>query len=245
MLIYFLCPSGPFQSWLVTHTPWWQFHCMIHLVERLLDTLLTKVHKHLQTRTASVLSRRSGTRTLMCALRSLSAAISTVICDVPKKAQMILDCVNGKGKTVKRIVVMGVFEADLVTRAQKCGIEIISLKEFEVRLFIWGALKAQWDQFVSMKISVTWQCYTAHFVLFFQALGKAHRKQPVVSSTRTCHLICKFHNRKLLKFTHLFSFNSSLVIWGRGSLSYSVLGLSLLIQASCARLYIHDLFTGP
>lgn len=81
------------------------------------------------------LSRRSGTRTPTCALRSVSAAISTVICDVPKKAQLILDCVNGKGKTVKRIVVMEVFETDLVTRAQTCGIEIISLKEFEVRLF--------------------------------------------------------------------------------------------------------------
>lgn len=112
---------------------------MIHLVERLLDTLLTKVHKKppdTNRTPASVLSRRSGTRTLTCALRSVSAAISTVICDVPKKAQLILDCVNGKGKTVKRIVVLEVFETDLVTRAQKCGIEIIGLKEFEVRLFI-------------------------------------------------------------------------------------------------------------
>lgn len=227
MLNYFLCPSGPFQSWLVTHIPWWQFHCMIHLVERLLDTLLTKVHKSLRTRTA--LQRRSGTKTLTCALRSVSAAISTVICDVPKKAQSILDCVNGKGKTVKRIVVMEVFETDLVTRAQECGIEIISLKELEVRLFIRGAVNAQWDQFVSMKISMTWQSFTAHFVLFSRHWGKPTTSNQWWVVPEHVAWPVDFHNRKRLnpyKFTHLFSFNSSLVIRGRGSSVYNVLGLS-------------------
>lgn len=56
-----------------------------------------------------------------------------MICDVPDKARLILDCVSGKGKTVKRIVLMEAFEADLVTRGQECGVEILSLKDFEVR----------------------------------------------------------------------------------------------------------------
>uniref|UniRef100_A0A7N8X7Q9 Arachidonate--CoA ligase n=1 Tax=Mastacembelus armatus TaxID=205130 RepID=A0A7N8X7Q9_9TELE len=62
------------------------------------------------------------------------ATISTVICDVPDKARMILDCVSGKGRTVKTIVLMEAFDSELVTRAKECGIEILSLTEFEVRL---------------------------------------------------------------------------------------------------------------
>uniref|UniRef100_A0A3P8UX74 Long-chain-fatty-acid--CoA ligase n=1 Tax=Cynoglossus semilaevis TaxID=244447 RepID=A0A3P8UX74_CYNSE len=59
------------------------------------------------------------------------AVISTVICDVPDKAQIILDCVNGKGQSVKTIVIMEDFHSDLVTRGKDCGVEILSLKDFE------------------------------------------------------------------------------------------------------------------
>uniref|UniRef100_A0A7N6AAM8 Long-chain-fatty-acid--CoA ligase n=1 Tax=Anabas testudineus TaxID=64144 RepID=A0A7N6AAM8_ANATE len=53
------------------------------------------------------------------------AAISTVICDVPEKAWLILGCVSGLGRTVKTIVLMEAFGNDLVTRGQECGIEIL------------------------------------------------------------------------------------------------------------------------
>uniref|UniRef100_A0A8C2X7Q5 Arachidonate--CoA ligase n=1 Tax=Cyclopterus lumpus TaxID=8103 RepID=A0A8C2X7Q5_CYCLU len=53
------------------------------------------------------------------------AAISTVICDVPEKAKMILDCVDGKGRTVKTIVLMEPFDSELVTRGQEWGIDIL------------------------------------------------------------------------------------------------------------------------
>uniref|UniRef100_A0A3Q3GH11 Long-chain-fatty-acid--CoA ligase n=1 Tax=Labrus bergylta TaxID=56723 RepID=A0A3Q3GH11_9LABR len=59
------------------------------------------------------------------------ASIATVICDVPDKARMILDCVDGKGRTVKTIVLVEEFDSDLVTRGKESGIEILSLKEFE------------------------------------------------------------------------------------------------------------------
>ncbi|XP_078799589.1 long-chain-fatty-acid--CoA ligase 1-like isoform X2 [Oryzias latipes] len=59
------------------------------------------------------------------------AAISTVICDVPEKARMILDCVKGEGKTVKTIVLMEAFDSELETRGQENGVAIISLKQFE------------------------------------------------------------------------------------------------------------------
>uniref|UniRef100_A0A3P9JP44 Arachidonate--CoA ligase n=1 Tax=Oryzias latipes TaxID=8090 RepID=A0A3P9JP44_ORYLA len=62
------------------------------------------------------------------------AAISTVICDVPEKARMILDCVKGEGKTVKTIVLMEAFDSELETRGQENGVAIISLKQFEVTL---------------------------------------------------------------------------------------------------------------
>lgn len=57
-----------------------------------------------------------------------------MICDVPEKARLILDCVGGKGRTVKTIVLMEAFDSDLVTRGQESGIEILSLKDFEVRI---------------------------------------------------------------------------------------------------------------
>ncbi|XP_068444858.1 long-chain-fatty-acid--CoA ligase 1a isoform X1 [Clinocottus analis] len=59
------------------------------------------------------------------------AAISTVICDIPEKALMIMDCVSEKRQTVKTIVLMEPFDSELVTRGQECGIDILSLKDFE------------------------------------------------------------------------------------------------------------------
>ncbi|XP_030644198.1 long-chain-fatty-acid--CoA ligase 1a [Chanos chanos] len=59
------------------------------------------------------------------------AAISTVICDIADKARMILDCVSGKGATVKTIVLMEAFDSELAERAQKSGIQIISLQDLE------------------------------------------------------------------------------------------------------------------
>ncbi|TWW58678.1 Long-chain-fatty-acid--CoA ligase 1 [Takifugu flavidus] len=59
------------------------------------------------------------------------ATIATVICDVPEKAWMILECINGKGTPVKTIVIIEAFETDLVKRAQECDVEVISFKEFE------------------------------------------------------------------------------------------------------------------
>uniref|UniRef100_A0A668AK69 Long-chain-fatty-acid--CoA ligase n=1 Tax=Myripristis murdjan TaxID=586833 RepID=A0A668AK69_9TELE len=54
-----------------------------------------------------------------------------VICDVPDKVKLILDCVAGRKHTMKMIIVMEAFESDLVTRGKECGIDILSLKEIE------------------------------------------------------------------------------------------------------------------
>uniref|UniRef100_A0A671M7U5 Long-chain-fatty-acid--CoA ligase n=1 Tax=Sinocyclocheilus anshuiensis TaxID=1608454 RepID=A0A671M7U5_9TELE len=60
------------------------------------------------------------------------ACISTVVCDVPEKAKLLLDCVSGRQHTVKTLILIENFAADLVSRAQQCGIDIISLKDAEV-----------------------------------------------------------------------------------------------------------------
>lgn len=64
----------------------------------------------------------------------VSAAIATVICDVPDKARVILDGVSAKGQTVKTIVLMEAFDSDLAARGKELGIEVLHLKDFEVRV---------------------------------------------------------------------------------------------------------------
>lgn len=61
-----------------------------------------------------------------------AACISTVVCDVPEKAKLLLDCVSGRQHTVKTLILIENFDADLVSRAQQCGIDIVSLKDTEV-----------------------------------------------------------------------------------------------------------------
>uniref|UniRef100_A0A673J3N5 Long-chain-fatty-acid--CoA ligase n=1 Tax=Sinocyclocheilus rhinocerous TaxID=307959 RepID=A0A673J3N5_9TELE len=57
--------------------------------------------------------------------------ISTVVCDVPEKAKLLLDCVSGRQHSVKTLILMENFDTDLVSRAQQCGIDIISLRDAE------------------------------------------------------------------------------------------------------------------
>uniref|UniRef100_A0A672LQ22 long-chain-fatty-acid--CoA ligase n=1 Tax=Sinocyclocheilus grahami TaxID=75366 RepID=A0A672LQ22_SINGR len=59
------------------------------------------------------------------------ATISTVICDIPDKARLILDCVSGRKHSITTIVIMGNFDRELTAQAQQKGIEVLSLKELE------------------------------------------------------------------------------------------------------------------
>lgn len=69
-----------------------------------------------------------------------AATISTVLCDVPDKVRLILDCISGREHSVKTLIVIEPFDGDLVAKGKKCGIEILSLKEMEVC----AKLKAGW-----------------------------------------------------------------------------------------------------
>lgn len=63
-----------------------------------------------------------------------SASISTVVCDVPAKARLLLNCVLGRQHTLKTLILMDEFDSELVAEAQQCGVEVISLKDAEVSL---------------------------------------------------------------------------------------------------------------
>ena len=67
------------------------------------------------------------------ALFLLSADISTVICDTPQKALVLIGNVE-KGLTpgLKLVILMDPFEEDLKKRGEKCGVEILSLFDAEV-----------------------------------------------------------------------------------------------------------------
>ncbi len=67
-----------------------------------------------------------------CTCVRYAACISTVVCDVPEKAKLLLDCVSGQQHSVKTLILIENFDADLVSRAQQCGIDIISLRDAEV-----------------------------------------------------------------------------------------------------------------
>ncbi|XP_034078690.1 long-chain-fatty-acid--CoA ligase 1-like isoform X5 [Gymnodraco acuticeps] len=59
------------------------------------------------------------------------ASISTVLCDVAEKVELVLDCVKDRTHSVKTIVLMEAPSADLVSRGQQAGVHIISLQEME------------------------------------------------------------------------------------------------------------------
>ncbi|KAA8589150.1 hypothetical protein FQN60_010495, partial [Etheostoma spectabile] len=59
------------------------------------------------------------------------ASISTLVCDVVDKVNLVLDCVKDRKHSVKTIVLMETPSAELVDRCQLAGIHIISLQEME------------------------------------------------------------------------------------------------------------------
>ncbi|XP_074530513.1 long-chain-fatty-acid--CoA ligase 1-like [Halichoeres trimaculatus] len=59
------------------------------------------------------------------------ATISTVVCDVVDKVNLVLDCMKDREHSVKTIVLMETPSADLVSRGQEAGITILSMQEME------------------------------------------------------------------------------------------------------------------
>ncbi|KAF5900753.1 long-chain-fatty-acid--CoA ligase 1-like, partial [Clarias magur] len=57
--------------------------------------------------------------------------ITTVVCDLPAKARLLLDCVAARQHSLKTMILMEDFAPELLAQAQKCGVELISLKDAE------------------------------------------------------------------------------------------------------------------
>lgn len=61
------------------------------------------------------------------------AEISTVICDKPEKAKLLLDNVERrKTLTLKTVILMDPFDVELVEQGKKCGVHIQALNDVEV-----------------------------------------------------------------------------------------------------------------
>lgn len=60
------------------------------------------------------------------------ASISTIVCDVPEKVELVLQCLNGKGHSVKTIVLMQAPGDDLISKGQEAHVDIISLQDMEI-----------------------------------------------------------------------------------------------------------------
>ncbi|KAM4621296.1 long-chain-fatty-acid--CoA ligase 1-like [Polymixia lowei] len=59
------------------------------------------------------------------------ATISTIVCDVAGKADLVLDCVKDREHSVRTIVLMEAPSTELVTRGSLAGIHILSLQDME------------------------------------------------------------------------------------------------------------------
>ncbi|CAL8328411.1 long-chain-fatty-acid--CoA ligase 1 isoform X2 [Gadus morhua] len=59
------------------------------------------------------------------------AVLSTIVCDVAAKVELVLECVRDREHTVKTIVLMEPPSRELASRGQQAGIQILSLQEME------------------------------------------------------------------------------------------------------------------
>uniref|UniRef100_A0A8C6UPY7 Long-chain-fatty-acid--CoA ligase n=1 Tax=Neogobius melanostomus TaxID=47308 RepID=A0A8C6UPY7_9GOBI len=60
------------------------------------------------------------------------ASISTIVCDVPEKVDLVLQCLKGKEHSVRTIVLMQTPSDDLVSKGREAQLEITSLQHMEV-----------------------------------------------------------------------------------------------------------------
>lgn len=76
---------------------------------------------------------RSGCSRCCCLFLTCAASISTVVCDVKDKVNLILDCFNNSKHFLKTIVLMEEPSESLVERGRRAGIQILTLQEMEVK----------------------------------------------------------------------------------------------------------------
>lgn len=125
---------------------------------------------------------------------SVSAELSTVLCDNQKKAETLLQN-REKGQTpvLKTIIIMDSFNSELVERGAKCGVNIASLEEMEVMHAEhkwWLQMSHCFCFLLAWELTFKICTKTARrhsallktcFVFILQALGKSNPQKPIVS----------------------------------------------------------------
>ncbi|XP_062332438.1 long-chain-fatty-acid--CoA ligase 1-like isoform X2 [Osmerus eperlanus] len=60
------------------------------------------------------------------------ASISTIVCDVPEKVSLVLECMRGREHSIRTIVLVDRLDPELVARGLEADIQILSLADMEV-----------------------------------------------------------------------------------------------------------------
>uniref|UniRef100_A0A8C5CVT7 Arachidonate--CoA ligase n=1 Tax=Gadus morhua TaxID=8049 RepID=A0A8C5CVT7_GADMO len=76
------------------------------------------------------------------------AVLSTIVCDVAAKVELVLECVRDREHTVKTIVLMEPPSRELASRGQQAGIQILSLQEMEGAMLTHGNLVSNCSAFI-------------------------------------------------------------------------------------------------
>uniref|UniRef100_A0A8C1QUU8 Arachidonate--CoA ligase n=1 Tax=Cyprinus carpio TaxID=7962 RepID=A0A8C1QUU8_CYPCA len=113
------------------------------------------------------------------------ATISTVICDLPDKARLILDCVSGRKHSVTTIVIMGNFDSELTAQAQQKGIEVLSLKEPKGAMITHGNVVSNCSAFI--KVTEVSQEIFTFTDIHISYLPLAHMFERVVEGVLLVH----------------------------------------------------------
>uniref|UniRef100_A0A8C5FTN7 Arachidonate--CoA ligase n=1 Tax=Gadus morhua TaxID=8049 RepID=A0A8C5FTN7_GADMO len=84
------------------------------------------------------------------------AVLSTIVCDVAAKVELVLECVRDREHTVKTIVLMEPPSRELASRGQQAGIQILSLQEMEVgAMLTHGNLVSNCSAFIGITNAIT------------------------------------------------------------------------------------------
>lgn len=81
---------------------------------------------------ATIISKDAHVFVCFFVFLASAASISTVVCDVKDKVNLILDCFKDSKHSLKTIVLMEEPNESLVERAREAGIQILSLAAMEV-----------------------------------------------------------------------------------------------------------------
>uniref|UniRef100_A0A8C1V453 Arachidonate--CoA ligase n=1 Tax=Cyprinus carpio TaxID=7962 RepID=A0A8C1V453_CYPCA len=107
-----------------------------------------------------------------------------LICDLPDKARLILDCVSGRKHSVTTIVIMGNFDSELTAQAQQKGIEVLSLKEPKGAMITHGNVVSNCSAFI--KVTEV-HCMLNQTDIHISYLPLAHMFERVVEGVLLVH----------------------------------------------------------